>query len=632
MKSFAAGIIIFSALNTCIICSMEPPPKRTRSTSLKMLFDAINEGNDGPIREYIEGGGDVQLSDEHGVRLIHVAAENGNLSILNYLIDCGADVLARDEWAKQPIHYATAKGHVPILERLKEHNPSVCLVYAHDGEPPISVAAKTGHLDALEWLFANGCDGETVVLFKRDPIIIASQQGHLEIVKSLIKHEANIHAAYRGKSAIHYAAEGGYISIIKYLIACKETLLVDCDRDRNQPVHLAARTGQLGTLKWLLKHRADLEATGHFGKKPIDHAAEGGQVETLRYLLEQKADVNDDYAGWYPIIWAARGGSPDVIKCLIEHSANIHAARSDGMQAIHEAAAHGYADALETLIEHGADFRAQNSERSESDPLFWAGHRGHANALDVLAAHGVDINVQSERIASTVRSSVNHIESFKWFIVHGAPIPNEYGHYTALQSALSKDTLSSPASSSVYLPGRKKFEPTIAEFFTMAAGQGNHRLVIDILINHKGTLNEHDFEIAFVGAMIAEHTHIMNLLIPYLTKQMLNRALITSTRKRKLGMISYLLHLGAPIHDSQNEIGILLDRHHRYHTLSDEEIAAYIHIDNSLRMHHHLTSLPEININNITRSTPSLTYLSIVPREVLNTIAAYATSGNLMSE
>lgn len=58
------------------------------------------------------------------------------------------------------------------------------------------------------------------------PIYVAAQNGHYEVVKTLIEHGANVEAKYKG----YYT-----------------------------PLYIAAQKGHLGILQLLLVHRADLE-------------------------------------------------------------------------------------------------------------------------------------------------------------------------------------------------------------------------------------------------------------------------------------------------------------------------------------------------------------------------------------
>ena len=88
---------------------------------------------------------------------------------------------------------------------------------------------------------------------------------------------------------------------------------------RAQAMHLAAETGDVELLKFLLGHRANIEARTIFGNTPLHWAAKNGHKESINLLVDLGANIeaqNND--GDTPLIYAAKNMQKEVVIQLIE--------------------------------------------------------------------------------------------------------------------------------------------------------------------------------------------------------------------------------------------------------------------------------------------------------------------------
>ncbi len=140
------------------------------------------------------------------------------------------------------------------------------------------------------------------------------------------------------------------------------------------PLHVAAREGQAGMIRLLVRHGADLEARTEEGRTAlhdaIEHAQPGaqkalldagaeldicaaailGRLEDLRAMLDRDPEqVNDRSTSLSPLGWAAFGNQVEVAKELLERGARM----DDGELSC--AALVGHAEVAEVLLAHGAD-------------------------------------------------------------------------------------------------------------------------------------------------------------------------------------------------------------------------------------------------------------------------------------
>ena len=170
--------------------------------------------------------------------------------------------------------------------------------------------------------------------FKESFLKEAAEYGHLEIVKYLVKHGADIHT--QNDYALRYATEKGYLDIVKYLVENG----ADIHANNDFSLRSAADNGHLEIAKYLVEQGADIHALQDFS---LRWAATNGHFEIVKYLVEHGADVHaqDDFC----LVWPAAKGNLKIVKYLVEHGINIQD------YALRRAAEHGHAEVVEYLQE-----------------------------------------------------------------------------------------------------------------------------------------------------------------------------------------------------------------------------------------------------------------------------------------
>ena len=131
----------------------------------------------------------------------------------------------------------------------------------------------------------------------------------------------------------------------------------------NTAMHLVAKEGQVGLLKWLLKQKdTDLNARNAAGETPLMLALINGNWPLATQLLAKGAQVNQ--TGWTPLHYAAAAKSEQsvvMVRTLVEeHAAYIDAESPNGTTPLMMAAQYGAPAAVGALIEIGADVELKN--------------------------------------------------------------------------------------------------------------------------------------------------------------------------------------------------------------------------------------------------------------------------------
>jgi len=121
-------------------------------------------------------------------------------------------------------------------------------------------------------------------------------------------------------------------------------------------IHNAARDGDLGRVKALLKDNSDLlfSKDNQYGGTPLHWAAVSGHKAVAEFLLASKAEVNaTNNKGWTPLHDAVISGHKEMAEFLLANSAKVNATNNDGDTPLQLAVNKDRRDLAELLREHG---------------------------------------------------------------------------------------------------------------------------------------------------------------------------------------------------------------------------------------------------------------------------------------
>ena len=132
---------------------------------------------------------------------IHKAAANGNIEAVKQYLDGGADVNAKDGGGWTPLHHAAEAGHKEIAELLIANGADVnAKDKDRSGSTPLSKAVIEGHNEIVELLIAKGADVNAKTDAGETPLDNAIKYKRTETADLLRKHG--------GKTGEELKAEG----------------------------------------------------------------------------------------------------------------------------------------------------------------------------------------------------------------------------------------------------------------------------------------------------------------------------------------------------------------------------------------------------------------------------------------
>jgi ankyrin repeat protein len=193
------------------------------------------------------------------------AAAEGDLALVELLLEAGMPAATRDQWGSSALLEASRNDRTAVVSRLLARGAKPG--DAPGGEPPLTVAAESGSLGALEVLLAAGADPDQAADPTKGP----------------------------GGSPLQRACAAEVWEAARLLLGAGASPLLVAS-PLPSPLFLAAESGHSPTVALLLGKGADPNTRGTGGAAPIWLPVWNGHVEVVRLLLLAGADVRADRA------------------------------------------------------------------------------------------------------------------------------------------------------------------------------------------------------------------------------------------------------------------------------------------------------------------------------------------------
>uniref|UniRef100_A0A8B9J3Y6 KAP NTPase domain-containing protein n=1 Tax=Astyanax mexicanus TaxID=7994 RepID=A0A8B9J3Y6_ASTMX len=282
---------------------------------------------------------------------------------------------------------AALKAH---LEKFKEVDGR-----SDNGQTPLMLAAEQGSLEIIQELIRRGANVNLDDVDCWSALISAAKEGHVEVVKELLDSSAYIeHRDMGGWTALMWAAYKGRVEVTKVLLengANPNTT----GQYSVYPIIWAAGRGHAEIVKLLLKHDAKVNCSDKYGTTPLIWAARKGHYECVMHLLENGADVDQEGANsMTALIVAVKGGYTEVVKELLKRNPNVNMTDKDGNTALMIAAKEGYTEIVQDLLDAGTYVNIP--DRSGDTVLIGAVRGGHVEIVRALLHKYADIDIRGQ--------------------------------------------------------------------------------------------------------------------------------------------------------------------------------------------------------------------------------------------
>ncbi|XP_048250897.1 serine/threonine-protein phosphatase 6 regulatory ankyrin repeat subunit B-like isoform X1 [Haliotis rufescens] len=479
---------------TPIMCSASSGKKNTfdlllsRKANINLTDDDNNsllhvacKSDDTSILEYLLTQLDINRPGKHGWTPVMKAAVNGRKDVLDLLVKEKANLELTDDSGNNLLHLACHGGNVSIVKHLlPQFNINS---RGGNGWTPVMYAAVNGDSDVFRLLVSRGADlsleddynnsvfhlgciggNRTIVkdlLPKADKnsrgnlgrtgIMKSAWAGNADVFKLLVSKKVDLKTVDDNNDTIlHHASQGGNCSIVEYLIekqfdincrgkndlttvmsaawsgkkdafellSSKQDSMSAYNVYRDTILHLACEGGTISIVQSLLL-RMDVNIRGKNGRTPVMAAAVAGKKDVFDFLISKKADLTltDDNKNNI-LHLACRGGNTFIIEHLIPlFDMNSHG--EDGLTPLIMGALSGKKEAYDLIARNGGN---QSLTASENDDVLHAACLG-GNLAIVKEVIGIfDINTRGRKGETPLMRAVcgGHIAVYRYLMSRGA--------------------------------------------------------------------------------------------------------------------------------------------------------------------------------------------------------------------
>jgi ankyrin repeat protein len=262
--------------------------RRDKQLIDQALWYAVLHGNAAVVKALLAAGGDADSVNSTGTLLMN-AAWDGHLDVVQALVAGGAAVDRKSE-GRTALEAALETNHVEVANYLRK-------VGANWASPTLLHACQHGDLERMKEAIAAGAKiDRRYGDFKETPLMRASGNGQVHVVKYLLLHGAKANTRVDGKTALwNAAATGRSVEVIDALIEAGAKVNDPCDGCT--VLMTAAQFGCLPVVKRLVELGADVTAIDRKTERGVmDYARDGKNRDVISYLRAVSATSARDPA------------------------------------------------------------------------------------------------------------------------------------------------------------------------------------------------------------------------------------------------------------------------------------------------------------------------------------------------
>jgi len=363
---------------------------QVEKTGETMLMVATRSGNADAVRAILERKVDPNTAEPQlQLTALMLAAEGGFTDTVRLLLEYKADVNARSRSGAAPSRKMPCAGQTGCGSHgvgiVRGGLPEQGYRGPIPGDmTPLMFAAREGHIEAARLLLDAGSNVNAVDKNDITPLFIAISSNRIPMARFLIERGANIHAKdWYGRTPLFAAVEMRNVDLhyttFEHMVTAEDrkvildfiAFLLEKGVDPN------IRVKEVPPLRsWMYLLGGSLAWVDFTGQTPFLLASLSGDVSTMRLLLKHKADPHiATFAGTTPLMAAAGvnwvvnqtydEGQPtllEAVKLCHELGMDVNATNSMGLTALMGAANRGSDSIIEFLVSKGARLDAKDKE------------------------------------------------------------------------------------------------------------------------------------------------------------------------------------------------------------------------------------------------------------------------------
>ncbi|KAL8726545.1 MAG: hypothetical protein Q9181_006010 [Wetmoreana brouardii] len=366
------------------------------------------------------------------------------------------------------------------------------------GRTALALAAMNGHVDIVKLLLVHGAEVDKADRpgWESTPLRLAVEKCQVEIFRTLLEHRAAV-------NIVAPLSEGNDLGAMELILdhpaSLKRKYYV------SSPLHSAVLSGNIDIVRILLEFGAGTERTtesrNHSGDYAAIHLAIfSNRIDIVQTLLEYRTNVNAVTSSSQTSLYiAVTGGQKGIVRLLLDSGAELDAVQDrNGITALHEAARLGDIDIAKLLLMHGAKILLAD----HGSPLHIAARYGNKATVQLLLEHGAELDAVQDRNGKTALHEavrLGDVDIAKLLLTRGAKILDgkygsplhtavRHGNTAIVQCLLehgAKVNQQSPRGEDIRykVKGAFKIIPVGGETPLWLAAAGGHRDVVQLLLD-----------------------------------------------------------------------------------------------------------------------------------------------------
>uniref|UniRef100_A0A8C3AFW6 Kinase D interacting substrate 220 n=1 Tax=Cyclopterus lumpus TaxID=8103 RepID=A0A8C3AFW6_CYCLU len=253
-----------------------------------------------------------------------------------------------------------------------------------NGQTPLMVAAEQGHLEIVQELIRRGSNVNLDDVDCWTALISAAKEGQIEVVRELLENNANL----EHRDMVRTWKVTATSFLIKFIMSGGLKCYV-------YPIIWASGRGHAEIVHLLLQHGAKVNCSDKYGTTPLIWAARKGHFDSVMHLLANGADVDQEGANsMTALIVGVKGGFTEVVKELLKRNPTVNMTDKDGNTALAIAAKEGHTEIVQDLLDAGTYVNIL--DRSGETMLIGAVRGGHVEIVRALLNKYADIDVRGQ--------------------------------------------------------------------------------------------------------------------------------------------------------------------------------------------------------------------------------------------
>jgi len=343
-------------------------------TSGSVLLIETTRGNHALVR--------IDAVETGGLRLTWLLQPDGSAIFKDLAVFDASFKISDPDELNRLLLAAAARGDAASIRRMIGLGADVNTRIGRDARPALVHSVIDGDLESATVLLEAGADTAGAGADGWNALHVAVRLGRKALVQALLDAGADPKVRTpEGQNALQLAlgSPRENLELIRLL-----------RRESNLPgtLALAARIGDIASLKSLLEEGSEVDLPDAEGRTPLQIAAASGQSAAVRILLEGGADPGlSRESGGSALLDAVRAGQVAAAKILVEHG-GIPSSQKSG--ALYRANERGSAELARLLLAAGAD--ASLDQGQGLSPLEHALQYANGPVVAVYVENGYEVS------------------------------------------------------------------------------------------------------------------------------------------------------------------------------------------------------------------------------------------------